>query len=271
MTSFVCPKCGKPFSQKEKSLFCQNGHCFDLARQGYVNLLQSNASSGKRHGDDRLMVDSRTDFLNTGAYDRLIEAVCAYTARVTPDNGIILDAGCGECTYTDRIYAETEHRGIRVLGVDISKTAVTAGARKNKNLQLAVASIHHIPLPCGAADTVVNVFAPEDAEEFRRLLKQTGTYLKVVPLENHLAELKAAVYDRPIPNPPPETDLAGFDLKERQDIRYRFRLENNRDIENLFRMTPYYYKTSRADQEKLGRVSSLEISAEFGILVYRVK
>ena len=68
MISFICPVCKNELSEEEKLYRCENGHCFDKSKFGYVNLLQSQKSSAKRHGDDRLMVRARRDFLDSGYY-----------------------------------------------------------------------------------------------------------------------------------------------------------------------------------------------------------
>ena len=63
-------------------------------------------------------------------------------------------------------------------------------------------------------------------------------------------------------------ELEGFRPKEKSELKYNMKLRTNADIINLFKMTPYYYKTSQHDFEKLRELENLDVSAEFGIAVY---
>lgn len=223
-----------------------------------MNLLMKNAS-GKRHGDDRTMVVSRRDFLEKGYYAPLQEAVHAAVGQ----GHTVLDAGCGEGYYTAAIARDN-----RVIGIDISKDALRLAAGRCKEADFAVASISDIPLPAGSTDTVVTIFAPDSNREFWRVLKSGGRLITVLPMENHLMELKAAVYDCPYANPPVHTDREGFALVDSRQETYTVTLDSNADIQALFKMTPYYYKTSQKDQEKLSRLDSLTTRLEFFVAVY---
>lgn len=78
MLNFCCPVCKEELKLDGRTYRCINNHCFDCAKQGYVNLLQSNKSKSKRHGDDKLMIEARTEFLNTDSYKPLQAAVRPY-------------------------------------------------------------------------------------------------------------------------------------------------------------------------------------------------
>ena len=103
--------------------------------------------------------------------------------------------------------------------------------------------------------------------ECARVLKPGGYLLRVVPMERHLFELKAAVYDRPYENPPAEPAVEGFRLLRTQTLRKTITLSSNEDVQALFLMTPYYYKTGAEDQQKLAAVPSLCVTTEFLIAV----
>lgn len=265
----VCPVCGDYLSKREGSLFCGQNHCFDLSRKGYVNLLPPSGHGG--HGDDRLMVRARTSFLNRGYYDRLSRTVALLTAELTPDGGLVVDAGCGEGKYTAELLPALAEAGktARVLGLDISKEALNQAAGRSRELCLAVASTARMPLKDAAADTLLNVFSPLMEEEFARVVRPGGVLLRVLPLERHLWELKALIYDSPYENDVPAGAPAGFSIEQSRDIRYRVELDSAEDVQNLFKMTPYYYKTSSKDQAKLCGTERLELSLEFRILVCR--
>lgn len=270
MPELMCPVCGQTLILTGKTYRCEKGHCFDCAKSGYVNLLPP-APGGKRHGDDKLMVKARTDFLDKGYYDPLARAVARCAADCEGKHLHIVDAGCGEGKYTvDVLNCLTEQgKTADIVGIDISKEALICAAHRSKALKLCVASTAHMPLADECADVVLNIFSPFMAGEFARVLKPDGRLICVVPLEKHLWELKRLIYDTPYENPAPSEETAGFRLIRRQDIRYEIELNCSDDIVNLFKMTPYYYKTGAADQQKAECAEHLKTTIEFGIFVYQ--
>jgi 23S rRNA (guanine745-N1)-methyltransferase len=273
MSHFICPICKKPLHRTpdSKSLCCADRHSFDMAKSGYVNLLMSQQPKAKRHGDDKLMVRSRQAFLDKGYYRPLLDALCDTIRRHARRGSRIFDAGCGECWYTASIheYLLDHDLAPALFAADISKDALAAGAKRDRRLELAVASVFHLPVGDLSCDIVLSVFAPFCAEEFTRVLRKDGVIIRVIPLEKHLLSLKAAVYDSVYENKTEAQDFEGLVLIDRQEIRGTIHLENNEDILNVFSMTPYYYKTGAKDQEKLSRLTSLDTEIEFGILTYR--
>lgn len=258
-----CPVCQEALTGYKKEYVCPRGHRFDRARQGYVNLLQSQRSSARNHGDDREMITARRDFLEQGFYrplrDLLKEKVYFYTAP----NGIIADAGCGEGWYTEPLGAD-----FSVWGFDISKEALKWAAKRDCFTHLAVASCYSLPLFDGVADGVINFFSPLADEEYARVLKQGGKLFRAVPGEHHLWQLKEAVYDTPLPNRPERETLAGMRLLERCPLEFEIELKDFKEIQALFQMTPYYYRTSPKDRAKLETYSSLKTRVEFTLLIY---
>jgi 23S rRNA (guanine745-N1)-methyltransferase len=269
MLKFCCPVCKEELNLDGRTYKCVNNHCFDCAKQGYVNLLQSNKSKSKRHGDDKLMIEARTEFLNTDSYKPLCDLMCKLLQKYIPQNASVLDAGCGDCYYTEKIEKALADRNASVVGVDISKSALIAAAKRSKSINLAVASVFSLPVGDLSCDAVLNVFSPFAPEEYARVLKSGGVLLRVIPLENHLFSLKKAIYDNPLKNPEESTEIDGFTLAESQELKYSIELKSNEQIESLFKMTPYYYKTSRTDQQKVEKLSTLQTEIEFCVLVYK--
>ena len=259
MPELTCPVCGGVLHREERSLRCGAGHCYDIARQGYVNLLRSNQSKSKRHGDDKRMVAARTAFLDAGYYAPLRDAVAAAAAEFAAGDADVLDAGCGEGYYTAQVLHTLQQQGRTpsVCGVDISRDALICAHRRAPELALAVASIAHLPVADASCDLLLNVFAPHDADEFARVLRPQGVLLRVIPLERHLWGLKCAVYDRPYENEVPDPVLPGFALAARRELRGTVTLRSQAEIEALFCMTPYYYKTGARDQAKLRALDTL--------------
>lgn len=261
MSDFICPVCGGSLSVQNRSYVCSRNHCFDISAKGYVNLLMSGQSKNKRHGDDALMLRAREKFLAGGLYSPMRDAV----ASVIPENSRVLDIGCGEGYYTDYI---CRAGNCAVTGIDISKEALILAHKRNPSLSLAVASVSSLPVADESADVLVNIFAPEKTDEFLRVLKKDGLFIKVVPLEKHLYELKAAIYEKPYENKVVRAAPDGFRMDEFRELKYAMSV-GGEDLRNLFMMTPYYYKTGTADQQKLLGIEQMEITAEFGIAVMR--
>lgn len=259
--------CSCELEKNINSYVCKNGHSFDISRRGYVNLLLSNTSSDKRHGDDSLMVNARRAFLEKGYYGVLSDAVNSLLACHAEKGGVLADAGCGEGWYTQRT-ADFLNAG-QVYGIDISKHAAAAAAKRNKNGNFAVASIYGIPLGDSSVQVLLSIFAPHSYEEFARVLSPDGCLVRVIPLEDHLMGLKQAVYDTAYPNEPESPDISLFSVVESREVRSLMTLDNNADIVNLFMMTPYYYKTGESEQKKLAQLQYLTTQISFRVTLYR--
>ena len=272
MNSMYCPKCKKPLKRVNSSYICENKHCYDIAKSGYVNLLLPNQMNAKLPGDNKLMVRARRDFLNKGYYKKLLGELCSSVRKYAVKGGTIIDAGCGEGYYTDGIYDAVKDLGAEVLGVDISKTALEYAGKRSKdkeNLNYAVASVFHIPTADKKADMFVTLFAPFCQEETLRVLKKSGILIMVIPAEKHLWELKSAIYDNPYLNEEKDYALNGFELLEVVNCNDTITMDNNEDIMNLFSMTPYYYKTSKEGSKRVAELKALTTQIDFDILIYR--
>lgn len=265
---YICPVCKKELERGEHTCRCENNHCFDISRKGTINLLRSQKSS---HGDDKLMVNARKNFLNKGYYNPLLDVLKKQVLSVSTADCTILDCGCGECWYTSEIYEYLKINNINpdFFGIDVSKEAIFSGASRNKSLKLAVATVFDVPLAEKSCDIVLSLFAPFSREEYIRLLRENGYFITAFPMENHLWELKRAVYDVPYKNEVQDMEIEGFELINKEIVHSEIELCTNEDIISLFSMTPYYYKTSKTDREKLDKMSSLKTQIHFCVAVYK--
>ena len=269
MTSlFCCPLCGKPLTC-EGGYRCGGGHCFDIAKEGYVNLLPVNQRHSKDPGDDKAMVAARTRFLDGGWYAPLQEKLCRLSSRLLKVGGVLLDAGCGEGYYTAALADAVAEKSGRVAGVDLSKTAVRRAARRSTAAEWAVASVYHLPLPQGSVDLLLDCFSPLAAAEFRRVVRAGGYFLYVVPGARHLWELKEILYDHPYENEEKTEEYPGFSRLSRESVEYTFTLDTSEDVRALFHMTPYTWKTPKEGIARLDGVEHLTVTAQFHVHVYR--
>lgn len=262
----ICPICNKKLVKTGASYVCSENHSFDISRRGYVNLLRSQSS--KTHGDDKQMAAARREFLNTGYYKRLRDCVCGAI-----DGGPVADICCGEGYYLEGI---SERLAVcdpssAAMGTDISKSAVDVACRRSYAVktELAVANCMSLPIADESVAYAVSMFAPIGEREVNRILKANGRLIRVVPGRDHLIELKRAVYDNAQINPPFDNTLSGFELCGAENLRYGMHLASNADIRNLFTMTPYFYRTSQQDMQKLRSVSELDVTAHFYIFTYK--
>ncbi|MGN1481432.1 putative RNA methyltransferase [Porcipelethomonas sp.] len=270
---FACPVCGMSLKTDGKNYKCGKNHSFDAAKSGYVNLLMSNHMNTKNPGDNKLMVKSRSDFLDKGYYSHLLDALCDAVNEAVSENDVLLDAGCGEGYYTSGIFDFLQNKGIEInaAGIDISKYAADKAARRNQKVEFAVGSVFHIPATDGSCNVLLNIFAPFCREEFIRVIKDGGYMIMVIPGRKHLWELKNAVYDTPYENNPKPEEIDGFEFLKKYETKKEIELENSHDIASLFTMTPYFYNTSPEDKNKLENLKYLKTETEFEILIYRKK
>lgn len=271
MSIWSCPVCGGMLAEKERSLVCVKGHSFDRARSGYVNLLPVSRKKTKNPGDNALMVNARRSFLSHGYYKAMRDKLCEVIDSFMNEKSVLLDAGCGEGYYTKNVADALWKTGKapEIYGVDIAKCAADAAAKNCKNAEFAVGSVFHLPVTDNSCDVLMSLFAPYCGEEFRRVLKPQGKMVLVIPGKTHLWELKKAVYDTPYENEVQDYALDGFEFLGAEKISYEIFIDNPEDIQSLFSMTPYYYKTGRQEHSRLEALKELHTEVSFEILQYR--
>lgn len=263
----ICPICRSSLRREGNSLFCPSRHSFDIARQGYVNLLVVQQKHSLAPGDTREQVLSRRAFLEAGFYEPISNAL-NQAALDYGASGELLDVGCGEGYYSARL---SNALNLPLTGLDISKEAVRCAAAKYKNASWLCATAAHIPVADGSAGILTSLFALTLPEEYRRVLKKDGLFLQVLAAEDHLMGLKSIVYDEIIHK---EKDsiptLSGFTLLESWPIRFTFTVEGEQ-IRSLFAMTPHLFRIGKAGAERLAQTQSLTDTASCVLNIYRAQ
>lgn len=188
----TCPICGAEFQPPASALRCANGHSFDIARQGYVNLLPGGAKPGT--ADTAEMVEARHAFLSAGHFAPLASLIGDLAASAAPAGGCVLDAGAGTGYYLRAVLDRRPAPGSAGLAMDISARALRRAARAHPRIGAVVWDVWQpLPVRSETISLILNVFAPRNAPEFRRVLKSDGALIVVTPAQGHLAELVQSV------------------------------------------------------------------------------
>ncbi len=266
----VCPLEGEALQSDGKTWRCSSGHCFDIARQGYTNLLPVQHMRSRNPGDTREMIEARLRFLNTGFYAPIAEAVAQTVLVGSTQPTSILDAGCGEGYYLRRLQetASKTHK-LQLIGLDISKPAILASARQDKNPTWVVASNAKIPVKANSLDRIICLFGFPVYSEFARILKQDGELVLVEAGANHLLELRKLIYpsikeEKTVSSNPP----AGFVGLGKQNLQFNFTLDNREQISDLLLMTPHLFRTTAEGRAKAMMQKSLKLTADIWLTRY---
>ena len=261
-----CPVCKKPLLKDGKSYRCASCHNFDEAKEGYVNLLAGSHKQGELIGDNKSMALSRRDFLNKGYFSSLADGVLQILAGENFKSPTVLDICCGEGYYSEFILKRTY---CRLFGFDISKNMVRLAAKRKLDASFFVANLSHIPIFDESIDFAFHLFAPFHDEEFSRILKKGGVLVTAVPGKDHLWELKKEIYDTPYQNDEKLPESKELKPERTLRVKTKIQIDNSNDIMSLFKMTPYYYRTSKDGILKAEKLQKLETTLEFILGVYK--
>jgi 23S rRNA (guanine745-N1)-methyltransferase len=267
-----CPLDHQPLLQHGASLQCPEGHNFDIARQGYVNLLSAQDKRSKDPGDSKAMIAARREFLGAGYYQHLANAVCQTLEPLLTDDATLVDAGCGEGYYLQQL---EQHLGAQsrpvpaLIGFDISKWAVQSAARAQAVTWL-VASNRHIPLADRSADVVLSLFGFPRYDSFRRILKPGGRLLVVEAGPQHLIELRQVIYATvKVPASPDQgaAEQAGLRATTRQSLKFTTPTLGSAAIGQLLTMTPHLYRASSDGKVRAAALEQLQLTVDVVVKV----
>ncbi len=231
-----------------------------------MNLLLSHQRRSKNPGDDAAMIAARRRFFDTGFFDPLKAVI----ADIIPTGAeCIMDCGCGEGGFCGGL---SESRAGVFCGLDISKDAIRAAAKRYKRAQWTVANVmREIPTPDSTADVILSVLAPRNPPEFARILKPGGVLILGVPGKDHLTEVRALLeqnsgdFDEKV-DEAVEKCAPAFAEVGRRKISYEREL-SGAQLNDLIQMTPLFWNSSPAAREKALRCSSLAVTFCFSLLI----
>lgn len=263
LTILICPNCGEKISYVGTRFLCPRNHCFDIAKEGYVNLLLPNQKKSKEPGDDKTMITARREYLNNGYYQPLRDKISNIIDCSNVET--ILDAGCGTGYYTNTL----DSSKYQIYGVDISKYAIKIAAKNNKDYLYIVASIFSLPIASESVDIILNIFAPKPKAEFERVLKNDGLIIEVVPGKNHLKELKSVIYKEELLENKEKYAFENFKLEQTQRLTYSKSFDSIDDLINLLKMTPYWYNGGEANSKLILDSNIDNVTFDFLINIWR--
>ena len=274
ITQLLCPLDQHPLLLNCNTWRCQNNHCFDIAKQGYVNLLPVQNKKSLDPGDSKEMIAARRDFLNSGVYQPIAVALAKTLAGLCKEHEqlSILDAGCGEGYYLNAVCEQLLLNDVELTatGLDISKWAVRSCKIRNPKLNGLVASNRQIPLPDHSQDIVLCTFGFPVFEEFKRILKPGGHIVMADPGPEHLIELRSQIYETVRRNPPADISTALIDdwqLSDSINVQFTTPPLSAEQFEQLLVMTPHLYRASREGRERAAKLQNMPVSGDVLIRV----
>ncbi|MGL5866575.1 MAG: putative RNA methyltransferase [Dermatophilaceae bacterium] len=272
---FACPVCQGPLPRATGGYRCANGHQFDGAREGYVNLLLAHLRNSKDPGYTTEMIAARRDFFDAGYYEKLADRVAELVTFYLPETGerLVVDAGCGEGYYLRRLRSHLldRHQTAVRCGMDISKHGIRVAARRDPEGMYAVAGTYRMPLLPRRANVLLTQFSPVSAADFRRVVRPGGVVLVGGPGEDHLFSVKELLYDAPTRHQPQATlaDELGFEVIAAHRIRYPLALRGPGHVAKLLTMTPFFWSVPPETQARLAAMGQLDTEVDVIVHAYR--
>jgi 23S rRNA (guanine745-N1)-methyltransferase len=258
--------CRQPLLRKERRLACANGHSFDVARSGYINLLQPQDRRSKSPGDTAEAVAARRRFLERGFAAPLVDAI----VRTLPmkEGQTLLDAGCGEGHHLAAFRAAY---GVDAHGVDISLPAIELAAKRHRDCTWVVANADRfLPYADGSFAGVATITARLNPDEFRRVLAPGGALLVVIPGADDLIELREAVQGEAVERDRSERTIAMFNERFTLERSERVAHEVRLDREAIHDVMESSYRGLRArERERLAGLEEMTVTLSRDLLVFR--
>ena len=263
---WMCPVCSERLIRGPSTFACPAGHSFDIAREGYVNLVLAQHRRSAAAGDPKDSLRHRRTFHEGGHYAPLAARLVAVLATEGADS--VLDVGCGEGYYLRQLLHAPGSGAVRLYGVDVAKEAIRLASRAAPQIDHAVANTYRLPVRDASVAAVLQVFAASAADHIRRVLLPDGLFIEVTPGPRHLQAFRAMIYDAPqahneAPVPP------GFRLQQTERMTFSLRLSESEAVAGLVEMTPYKWHMNPVTYGRVRDLTELHDTADFTINLFR--
>ncbi|MBU5467023.1 methyltransferase domain-containing protein [Virgibacillus sp. MSJ-26] len=269
---FRCPICQSPIKVFDlKSLICPNNHTFDIAKQGYINMMTrpTNSLYDKKLFEARQQIITGSN-LYTLLHDRVSKIIKEHLDS-TNDSIVILDAGCGEGSHLQKVTETVGNVATTRMGLDVSKEGVIMAAKNYKDTIWLVGDLANTPIGDGSCQVILNIFSPANYMEFKRVLAPNGLVVKVVPRANYLKELREVFI--------PETSNGMYSNDETVSLfkkhfhsvsHYQLcysKTLNQEDLIHLAEMSPLAWNAKKEQIDAFIHQDATEITVDLDILV----
>jgi len=275
---FQCPICSTSMEIIDlKSFVCMNKHTFDIAKQGYVNVMTYSPSTKY----DKELFESRKTIIDEGFFEPLhktMSELINHGAGLEGKTLKILDAGCGDGSHLVRIneaICSSSNAGVIGIGIDIAKEGIMVAAKNYANMIWCVADLTHSPFKSNTFDVVLNILSPANYNEFRRLLNGSDIVIKVVPQSDYLKELRETLLTRRKKQAYSNEKVMkrfeeNFKTIEKLRLRYKKSLTHS-FIRPLIRMTPLSWAATEEKIQSLFNSNLNEITIDLEIVVGKIR
>jgi 23S rRNA (guanine745-N1)-methyltransferase len=266
LISIACPVCCETLQRSGNSYACQNGHNFDLSKEGYLSLLHGRTNY-QQIGDDKAMIQARMRAHTLPVYLELAKAMAGYCPAIGIGQGV-LDIGCGDGFFLDHINraATTPCRGV---GVDISKEALAKAAKAHPTLFFirADAARNRMPFQDSSFGLVMSVFAPRPVDEIRRVLRRDGAWLIVTATQDHLKEIREFLPLAAIgPGKLDESTNNPFSILRSGIFEHESQVAHD-DLVSIVEMSPSIYRLRREFGDKWAERMPQELRVTFSFSI----
>ncbi|HAM80489.1 putative RNA methyltransferase [Ornithinibacillus bavariensis] len=267
-----CSICNRPMEVMDlKSLVCLNEHTFDLAKQGYINLLTRSVNS---HYDKELFKARKSVIKESDLFSLLHEKILEIINEYLEDSMseiMLFDAGCGEGSHLQKIIDNAENLAVTGIGLDISKDGIKMAASNYKESIWLVGDLANSPLADQSCHVILNILSPANYKEFQRILVSDGIVLKIVPRSHYLKELREALFDNTDKKSYKNDKTVAlfnhhFHLLDVINLRYTKKLTQT-ELIHLVQMSPLAWNISERDMNRIINQGISAVTVDLDILI----
>lgn len=259
---FSCPICSNGMEMVDHSrLACTENHSFDLSKNGYINL----APQAHVTKYDKALFEARKIVIASGFFNNLLQHLITLLSE--SDHATILDAGCGEGSHLSKIVSQLSG-DVSGVGIDLAKEGIAAAAKEHPGQIWSVADLAKCPFQDKTFDAIINILSPANYAEFTRLLKPGGLFIKVVPEEGYLKELRAVFYETDERKEAADTVSRfeeHFESIKTERMTYQFPLTPEL-LAPLIRMTPLSWGASKEKVEQALQMNIPSITVDYQVV-----
>ena len=233
-----------------KSLVCEKGHSFDLAKQGYVNMLQKQVSTMYDH----TLFDARKRIIHDYKfYDKVHQKVSKILEKELQESGLVFDAGSGEGTHLNAIFNQLDKDSIHGIGLDISKDGIVMAAKNYSDQNWLVGDLTQTPFKEHSLDIILSFLSPANYSEFKRIMKPNGLLIKIIPGSHYLKEIREHLSDED--KEYENTDTVNL-MRNKVDVISEERVTYEREVDeevlrDILTMTPLTWHISESQIESI--------------------